>query len=75
VSPIDFLNIAKQEGVEFASSVHPKIANRSFRIGHMGWVTKNFAILALSVIERTLRRLGKDIEMGRGVRSAQEVFI
>lgn len=40
----------------------------------MGWVTPNDAIVAISVIERTLRRLGEPIRFGEGVKAVEEVL-
>ncbi|AOL16884.1 septum site-determining protein [Sulfolobus sp. A20] len=60
------------EGVEFAPGVHP--AFRYFRIGHMGWVTPNDAVVAISVIERVLRKLGEPIRFGEGVKAVQDVI-
>ncbi|MEM3939625.1 MAG: alanine--glyoxylate aminotransferase family protein, partial [Saccharolobus sp.] len=47
VEPAKVLSESISEGVEFAPGVHP--AFKYFRIGHMGWVTPNDAIVAISV--------------------------
>lgn len=70
VEPAKVLSESISEGVEFAPGVHP--AFKYFRIGHMGWVTPNDAIVAISVIERTLKRLGEPIRFGEGVKAVQE---
>ena len=70
VEPAKVLSESISEGVEFAPGVHP--AFKYFRIGHMGWVTPNDAIVAISVIERTLKKLGEPIRFGEGVRAVQE---
>jgi len=70
VEPSKVLSETINEGVEFAPGVHP--AFKYFRIGHMGWVTPNDAIVAISVIERTLKRLGEPIRFGEGVKAVQE---
>ncbi|MEM0293845.1 MAG: alanine--glyoxylate aminotransferase family protein [Saccharolobus sp.] len=70
VEPAKVLSESISEGVEFAPGVHP--AFKYFRIGHMGWVTPNDAIVAISVIERTLKKLGEPIRFGEGVRAVQD---
>jgi aspartate aminotransferase-like enzyme len=37
----------------------------------MGWVTPNDAIITISALERTLKRLGEDVRVGEGVKAAQ----
>ncbi|AAY79666.1 pyridoxal-phosphate-dependent aminotransferase family protein [Sulfolobus acidocaldarius] len=63
------------EGVELAPGVHPALQGRYVRIGHMGWVTPNDAVVTISAVERTLRKLGEDINVGSGVRSAQAFIL
>ncbi|MEM0304702.1 MAG: alanine--glyoxylate aminotransferase family protein [Saccharolobus sp.] len=70
VEPAKVLSESISEGVEFAPGVHP--AFKYFRIGHMGWVTPNDAIVAISVIERTLKKLGEPIRFGEGVKAVQD---
>ncbi|QIW25311.1 alanine--glyoxylate aminotransferase family protein [Sulfolobus sp. S-194] len=59
------------EGVELAPGVHPKLQGRYFRIGHMGWVTENDAIVTIASIERVLSKLGEDIRLGEGIKATQ----
>jgi len=73
IEPQKVLAETVNEGVEFAPGVHP--AFKYFRIGHMGWVTPNDAIVAISVIERTLRRLGEPIRFGEGVKAVEESIV
>ncbi|MEM0016428.1 MAG: alanine--glyoxylate aminotransferase family protein [Saccharolobus sp.] len=70
VEPAKVLSESISEGVEFAPGVHP--AFKYFRIGHMGWVTPNDAIVAISVVERTLKKLGEPIRFGEGVKAVQD---
>ncbi|MEM3918844.1 MAG: alanine--glyoxylate aminotransferase family protein [Saccharolobus sp.] len=72
IEPQKILAETVNEGVEFAPGVHP--AFKYFRIGHMGWVTPNDAIVAISVIERTLKKLGEPIRFGEGVKAVEEVL-
>ncbi|MBB5252804.1 pyridoxal-phosphate-dependent aminotransferase family protein [Sulfurisphaera ohwakuensis] len=59
------------EGVELAPGVHPKLQGKYFRIGHMGWVTENDAIVTIASIERVLSKLGEDIRLGEGIKATQ----
>src|SRR5690625_2592732 len=45
------------------------------RIGHMGYCTPADVLQTISLIEVGLKKIGKDIELGKGVSAAQEVFI
>ncbi len=45
------------------------------RIGHMGYCTPADVLQTISLIEVGLKKIGKDIELGKGVAAAQEVFI
>jgi aspartate aminotransferase-like enzyme len=67
----DVLSEIIKEGVEIAPGVHPSLQGKYVRIGHMGWVTPNDAIITISALERTLKRLGEDVRVGEGVRAAQ----
>jgi aspartate aminotransferase-like enzyme len=58
------------EGIEFAPGVHP--AFKYFRIGHMGWVTINDALITIGVLERVLKSIGEEIRLGEGLRAVQE---
>ncbi len=64
------MEMSLSEGVEFAPGVHP--AFKYFRIGHMGWVTPNDAVITISVLERVLKELGEDVRLGEGLRAVQE---
>ncbi len=68
--PKKVMEMSLSEGVEFAPGVHP--AFKYFRIGHMGWVTPNDAVVTISVLERVLKELGEDIRLGEGLRAVQE---
>jgi aspartate aminotransferase-like enzyme len=45
------------------------------RIAHMGYVTHHDVLLALTALEMALSELGHKVELGAGVRAAEEVFI
>ncbi|WP_221290620.1 pyridoxal-phosphate-dependent aminotransferase family protein [Stygiolobus caldivivus] len=67
----DVLAEIVKEGVELAPGVHPSLQGKYIRIGHMGWVTPNDAVVTISALERTLKRLGEDIKIGEGVKATQ----
>src|SRR5690625_4964908 len=46
-----------------------------FRIGHMGYCTPGDVLQIVSMIEIGLKQLGEDIELGKGVAAAQEIYI
>lgn len=51
------------------------LKGKIFRIGHLGYVDRLDIILTLAALEMTLARLGVEVELGSGVRGAQEVFL
>jgi len=71
----DVLKEVISEGVELAPGVHPSLAGKYVRIGHMGWVTPNDAIVTIASLERALKRLGEDIRFGEGVKAVQAYLI
>lgn len=46
-----------------------------FRIAHLGYVDKFDVIMGVAAVEMTLKELGYDVEMGKGVRAAMEVLL
>lgn len=71
-NPADVLSSMVSEGIELAPGVHPDLAGKYFRIGHMGWVNINDVIATISALERVLKKLGEPIRYGEGVRAVQE---
>ncbi|MBM4333136.1 MAG: alanine--glyoxylate aminotransferase family protein [Deltaproteobacteria bacterium] len=45
-----------------------------FRIAHLGYVDKFDVIMGVAAVEMTLKELGYDVEMGKGVRAAMGVL-
>lgn len=45
------------------------------RIAHMGYCTHHDVLLALTALEMTLSEMGFKVELGAGVRAAEEVFL
>ncbi|WP_139489217.1 pyridoxal-phosphate-dependent aminotransferase family protein [Brevibacillus dissolubilis] len=51
------------------------LKGKIFRIGHMGYCEPLDVIQVISAIEMSLRQIGVEIELGAGVKAAQEVLI
>ena len=61
-------------GVTFAGG-QGIVKGKIFRIAHMGFADKMDVIIAISALEMALVRVGFPVELGSGVRTAQEVFL
>lgn len=61
-------------GVTFAGGQGP-IKGRIFRIAHMGFCDKMDITIAVSALEMGLAQAGCSLELGAGVKAAQEVFL
>ncbi|MGB9802277.1 pyridoxal-phosphate-dependent aminotransferase family protein [Desulfofundulus sp.] len=71
----DLRKVLKQEfGITFAGG-QGILKGKIFRIAHMGYAGKMDVLIAVSGLEMALARLGYPVELGRGVRAAQEVFL
>ena len=71
----DLRKVLKNEfGITFAGG-QAIMKGKIFRIAHMGFSDKMDVIIAISALEMALARLGLPVELGQGVRAAQEVFL
>ena len=52
-----------------------KLKGKIVRIAHMGHISGFDVLVALAALEMTLKELGADIELGKGVRAAEEIFL
>lgn len=52
-----------------------KMENRSFRIGHIGYVQHVDILVVIAALEMCLTELGLPVELGKGVKAAQEVIM
>jgi aspartate aminotransferase-like enzyme len=68
---LTFRKTLMEEGIIVAAGLGA-YAGKMFRMGHMGNIDSNDMIAALSVIERTLNRMGKLGEFGKGVGAYME---
>ena len=65
INDAEFRKIIQEEGIIVAGGL-AAYAGKMFRIGHMGNIDTGDMVAALSAIERTMKRLGKDV-LGVGV--------
>lgn len=52
-----------------------KMIGKMIRVGHMGYCGPSDALQYISAIEIALEKIGKKIQLGEGIKAAQEVFI
>ncbi|MBI4344891.1 MAG: alanine--glyoxylate aminotransferase family protein [Euryarchaeota archaeon] len=64
----------KEHGILLAGG-QDQIKGKIFRIGHMGNVEYLDLMSVLSALELTLKKAGRDIELGSGLGAAQRVFL
>jgi len=50
------------------------LKGKIFRIGHMGYVSEEDLLVAIGTLERALKELGCDLELGVGLRAAQQAL-
>ena len=68
-----FRKILVEEGVVVAASL-ADYAGKSFRLGHMGHIDKHVVVSTLSAIERTLFRVGYQVEFGKTINVYMETL-
>ena len=66
--------IKDQYGVTFAGG-QGSVKGKIFRIAHMGFCDKMDIIIAIGALEMGLAQLGWPVQLGAGVKAAQEVFL
>jgi aspartate aminotransferase-like enzyme len=66
--------LQKDYGVTVAGG-QGELSGKVIRIAHLGWMDKLDIIGAISALEMSLVELGYEVELGRGVRAAEEVLI
>ncbi len=72
VKQSDFLADAERFGAVFAGGLIPEIKEKYFRIGHMGSITSSEVLIAISAVERALKKNGYNVDLGKGLAAAQE---
>jgi len=66
--------LKKQYGITFAGG-QGQLKGKIFRIAHMGFSDKMDIMIAVSALEMALAQVGYPVELGSGVKAAQEVFL
>lgn len=75
ISADDIRKVLKEEfNVVFAGG-QGQLKGKIFRIAHMGFVDKMEVMIAISALEMALAKLGYSVELGKGVRAAQEILL
>lgn len=80
IEPDDFdgealRNVLKQEFGLFIAGGQQHLKGKIVRIGHMGYCEPADVLQVMSLFELGLKRLGKEIALGQGVRAAQEIYL
>lgn len=52
-----------------------KVKGKIFRIGHLGYAADTDVILAIAAVEMALTKMGHHVELGKGVKAAQEYLM
>ncbi|MEW5953421.1 MAG: alanine--glyoxylate aminotransferase family protein [Bacillota bacterium] len=75
ISADDIRKALKEEfGVTFAGG-QDQLKGKLFRIAHMGFTDRMDVIIAIGALEMALNRVGYPVELGAGVKAAQEIFL
>ena len=65
--------MSKKYGITIAGG-QDHLKGKIFRISHMGFMGNFDVIVAISALELTLKELGFPVDLGEGLKAAQEVF-
>jgi aspartate aminotransferase-like enzyme len=65
-------HMRERYNVEIASG-QGQLKGRAFRIGHMGFINSNDLLVTVGALECTLRDLGYDLELGKGMNKFLEL--
>lgn len=80
IKPADFeaealRNVLKEEFGLAVAGGQQHMKGEIFRIGHMGYCSPADVLQTISIVEISLRKIGKDIELGKGTQAAQEIYL
>ncbi|MFC0300597.1 pyridoxal-phosphate-dependent aminotransferase family protein [Virgibacillus soli] len=80
VRPTDFSantlrQVVKKEFGLILAGGQQQLKDKIFRIGHMGYCYPADVLQYVAIIELGMKRIGKSIPYGQGVRAAQEVYV
>lgn len=71
----EFRKILKQEFAISIAGGQQHLTGQIFRIGHMGYCSPADVLQIISAVEITLKKIGKDIELGKATAAAQLVYL
>lgn len=71
----EFRKILKKEFAISIAGGQQHLTGKIFRIGHMGYCSPADQLQIISAIEVALKKLGKNIELGKGTAAAQQVYL
>ncbi|MEK3905578.1 alanine--glyoxylate aminotransferase family protein [Oceanobacillus sp. FSL K6-0127] len=71
----DLRKVMKQEFNLSVAGGQQHLQGKIFRIGHMGYCSPADVLQIIGIVEISLRKIGKQIELGQGIRAAQEVYL
>lgn len=74
ISDVDIRRAMSEKHKVIVAGGLGRAAGKTIRIGHMGCVSPNDAVSTLSALEMSIKGLGADIELGRGLRAAEETL-
>ncbi|MGY0693630.1 pyridoxal-phosphate-dependent aminotransferase family protein [Virgibacillus sp. FSP13] len=75
---VDAEKLRKQVKQEFGLAIaggQQHLKGKIIRVGHMGYCAPQDVLQLVSLLELGLSRIGKQIDLGQGVRAAQEIYL
>ncbi len=75
LDPQQITKIMREKHQVIIAGGQNKLKGKIFRIGHLGYVDVNDIIVAIAALERTLKELGWEFQLGRGVAAVQELLV
>ncbi|WP_342515027.1 alanine--glyoxylate aminotransferase family protein [Sporosarcina sp. FSL K6-1522] len=70
-----FRKVIKQEFGLTVAGGQQHLSGKIFRVGHMGYCSPADVLQTISLIEIGLVKVGKEIELGKGIAAAQQVYL
>lgn len=70
-----FRKVMKKEFAMELAGGQQELAKKIFRIGHMGYCSPADMLQAIATMEIGIAKAGKNLELGKGVKAAQEIFL
>jgi aspartate aminotransferase-like enzyme len=66
--------LREEYGITIAGG-QSQLKGKIFRIAHLGYASEWDVVVAVAAVEMVLKRLGYDVELGAGVRAAQQILL